>query len=93
MPTPLTNKAEILADLWMNYRDDEEFTDFVEYNDLGLPLAFALANGIVDNPSNRLEQQINETFELFLAALGIDEDEGFEDLDQMLAYGFEDFGE
>jgi hypothetical protein len=32
------NKISILAELWMNYRDDEELQDFIEYNDLGLPL-------------------------------------------------------
>ncbi len=45
--TTFENKALILADLWMNFRNDEEFQDFVDYNDLGLPLAYALANGVV----------------------------------------------
>ena len=33
------NKITILAELWMNYRDDEDLEDFVEYNDLCVPLA------------------------------------------------------
>ena len=32
----------------MEYRDDVEFKDFIEYNDLGLPLAYAIAEGIVE---------------------------------------------
>jgi hypothetical protein len=41
------NKVSILAELWMNYRDDEELQDFIEFNDLGLPLAYFLLHEIV----------------------------------------------
>lgn len=80
--TSYANKCSILADLWINYRDDEEFDDFVEYNDLGLPLAFAIAQGIVsDTPlSNAM---ITETWDLFLAGLEIT-DSGFDSLEEML---------
>jgi hypothetical protein len=33
-PTSAENKVIILSELWLNYRYDEQFTDFVEYNDL-----------------------------------------------------------
>lgn len=76
-------KTEVLADLWMDYRDDEAFTSFVEYNDLGLPLAYAISNGIVE-ASPMAEQFLNESFRLLLASLGI-EDTGFDNLDDILA--------
>tara|TARA_R110000868_G_scaffold182455_1_gene423470 strand:+ start:285 stop:500 length:216 start_codon:yes stop_codon:yes gene_type:complete len=67
----------------MNYRGDAEFEDFTEYNDLGLPLAYAIANNIVkDTPMSN--QFINETFDLLLAGLGISEDEGYDTLDDIL---------
>lgn len=80
--TQYFTKCQILADLWINYRDDEEFVDFIEYNDLGLPLSFAIANGIVsDSPlSNAM---ITETWDLFLAGLEIT-DSGFDSLEEML---------
>lgn len=81
-PTPFSNKAIILSDLWMSYRYDEEFKDFIEYNDIGLPLAYALAEGIVEE-TPILVRFIEETFDLLLASLGI-EDTGFESLDEML---------
>lgn len=31
-------QVAILAELWMGYRDDAEFVEFIEYNDLGLLL-------------------------------------------------------
>lgn len=82
MTTPYTDKVAILADLWMNYRQDEEFTDFVEYNDLGLPLAYAIDNSIIDS-SQLAEKFVNETFDLLLGALEI-EDTGFESMDDLL---------
>jgi hypothetical protein len=86
MTTTFSDKANILADLWLNYRDDEEFQDFITYNDLGLPLAYAYANGILDNATLMLEQFINETFDLLLKGLGIQEDVGFETLEGVLRF-------
>jgi hypothetical protein len=82
-PTTQENQALILADLWMNFRDDEGFEDFFVYNDLGLPLAYALVNNIV-KPTSKADGLINETFMLLLASLGV-EDQGFDNLDDILA--------
>jgi hypothetical protein len=82
--TTYSNKAIILADLWQDYRDDEDFQDFIEYNDLGLPLAYAVANGIVEsNPM--VEQFVEESFRLLLVGLEIKEDGDFETLDDVLS--------
>ena len=80
--TTYSDKALILADLWLNYRQDEEFSDFVEYNDIGLPLAYVIANDIVKS-TDLAERFITETFDLLLAGLEI-EDTGFETLDELL---------
>jgi hypothetical protein len=82
MATTFDNKTQILADLWLNYRQDEGFADFVEYNDIGLPLAYAVANGIVKT-TDVATRFIDETFDLLLASLGF-EDLTFEDLDELL---------
>ena len=81
--TTYSNQALILADLWLNYRQDEEFQDFVEYNDIGLPLAYVIANDIVKS-TDLAERFIGETFDLLLAGLEV-EDTGFETLDDILA--------
>lgn len=82
--TPFSNKAEILADLWLNYRQDEEFQDFVEYNDIGLPLSYVIANGIVET-TELATRFVEETFELLLAGLDIEDDTGFETLEDILS--------
>ena len=76
------NKISILAELWMNYRDDEDLQDFVEYNDLGLPLAYFLMNEIV-LPTSQSELYINETYDLFIASLQV-ADKEWESLDELL---------
>lgn len=86
--TTLENKTEILSEIWLNYRNDSEFEDFIQYNDLGLPLAYAINAGIVVI-SDRATEFINETFALLLAGLDIQEDTGFESLDDILQLGDE----
>jgi len=76
------NKITILAELWMNYRDDEDLKDFVEYNDLGLPLAYFLMNEIV-LATTQSAVYIDETYNLFIASLGV-EDKEWTSLDELL---------
>jgi hypothetical protein len=83
--TTFDNKCAILADLWLNYRDDEQFEDFIEYNDMGLPLAYALSEGIVKG-TDMSTKFIDETFDLLIASLEID-DIGFDNLDELLSAG------
>ena len=78
------NKITILAELWMNYRDDAELEDFIEYNDLGLPLAYLLMNEIV-LPTSQSEIYINETYDLFIASLTV-EDKEWTSLDELLGF-------
>ena len=80
--TPFSSKCDILGDLWIEYKNDTEFADFIEYNDLGLPLAYAISNGIVES-TPIAEGFITETFDLFLEGLEL-EDTGFETLSDVL---------
>lgn len=82
MATEFLSKCDILAELWLDYRSETDFKDFVEYNDLGLPLAFSISQEIIE-PSPRAEVYIEEAFELLLAALDI-QDDGFDSLDDLL---------
>jgi len=81
--TSFETKCEILSDLWLTYRGQEDFKDFIDYNDLGLPAAFLLSEELA-TPSDRLRDMINESFSLLLASLEIEEDTGFDSLDDLL---------
>lgn len=80
--TPFTNRCDILSELWVAYKGDPEFEDFISYNDLGLPLAYAISTDIVKT-SPKAEMFVNETWEVFLSGLDI-KDEGFDSLDDIL---------
>ena len=82
--TTYENKCNILSEIWLGYRQDDQFQDFVEYNDLGLPLAYAIANRIVPS-SDKAKAFVEETFALLLAGLGIEEDTGFETMEDIMS--------
>jgi hypothetical protein len=81
--TPYSNKCEILGELWLKYRSEEEFEDFIDYNDLGLPIAYAIANDIVKS-TDLAKAFVEETFDLLLASVNI-EDTGWDNLDDLLS--------
>jgi hypothetical protein len=66
----------------MDYRGDEEFQDFIEYNDLGLPIAYAISNSLVE-PFPIVQGYIEESFDLLLTSLGLT-DTGFDNLGEVL---------
>jgi hypothetical protein len=76
MKTSFETQCDILAQLWIEHRQDEDFKDFVEYNDLGLPLAYFISEGVA-LPTPLAETYVGETFDLLLFALDV-EDTGFE---------------
>ena len=65
----------------MNYRQDKKFQDFIEYNDIGLPLAFLVSEELV-KPAPLAKTMVEETFDLLLASLEVP-DSGFESLDDI----------
>lgn len=80
--TDFSNICDILGELYANYEDDEHFSEFVEYNDLGLPLAYMVRENLA-TPSDEGTRYIMETWELFLASVGTT-DTGFTDLNSLL---------
>jgi hypothetical protein len=67
----------------MTYREDDALGDFIKYNDIGLPAAF-LAVEELAIPGDRLKAMIEETFSLLLKSLEIEEDTGFDSMDDLL---------
>ena len=83
MPTNFETKCEILSDLWINWKDDENLEDFVEYNDLGLPMAYLIHTELV-TVNNEGMPYIEETFNLLCTSLGLDIDGDYITLNEML---------
>lgn len=82
MATNFSNKCAILAELWMNYRDDSNLEDFVDYNDLGLPLGYIINTELATiTPTGEI--YVNETFDLLCAAIGVDDQKDYQTLNEM----------
>jgi|688.fasta_scaffold00124_150 hypothetical protein len=79
--TDFRNICNILGKLYSVYKEDEEFKDFIEFNDLGLPLAYFVAENLCE-VSDDGARYITETWSLFLAGLNL-EDTGWSDLDEV----------
>lgn len=80
--TSFENQCDILAELWLGYRDDEQFSDFIEYNDVGLPLAY-LTNSRFATPTETGKAMIGETWAVLLESLSLT-DTGFDSLEDLL---------
>lgn len=83
--TSFEDACSILAELWINYRSEKTFEDFVSYNDLGLPLAFLIDSDIVV-PNEIAKKYIEETWVILLKSLEINEDVGFTCLEDLFNY-------
>jgi hypothetical protein len=79
--TDFYTKCQILGQIYRDHR--EEYKDFIEFNDLGFPLAFLNAEGLA-LPSSDGMRYVEETWDLLLAELNLD-DTGFEDLEHLFS--------
>ena len=77
------NKCEILGEFWLSYKHDEQYVDYINFNDIGLPVAYVISQGVV-NMTPQAESFVNESFEMLLSTLGIDDDIGFESLEDLM---------
>jgi hypothetical protein len=69
------DKTGVLAQLWLDFREDEKFEAFVDYNDIGLPMAYYVAQGLVKDLTPLGEQYIEESFRMLIELLNITEDD------------------
>lgn len=87
--TDFLTKAEILADFWVNYKDDarkgEVWEEFFASNDIALPLSYFIS---IEPPLAFLndysdgKRYIEETWEWYCGALRIDPDDEYGDMDE-----------
>lgn len=86
MEINFADRCGILGQFWYEFRDDEDLKPFIGYNDVGLPLAWFIATGVV-TPLPMAEEYVNETFNMFLDAMEVTEEEvaDIDNLDDLLA--------
>jgi hypothetical protein len=82
--TDFTKVCEILGTLYANYKEEEEFKDFIDFNDLGLPLAYLASENLCE-VSDDGARYITETWTLLLASMDLG-DTGWNSLEEMFGY-------
>ena len=75
----LIDKARIIADFWMDYRNDPNYDEFMQYHDLGLPLSFGISDGFIQELSPRGEALVQETYVALCVIAGADPEASFDD--------------
>ena len=79
----MDRKVGVLADLYLNYRDENQFKEFAEYNDIGLPIAHLVHTGLC-NMNKEAELYVEETYDLLVSAMGVDPEQDYQTIDDML---------
>ena len=69
------NKTGVLGQLWIDFREDESFSAFMDYNDIGVPMAYYVAEGLVKDLTPLGEQYIEESIDMMFNLLEITEAE------------------
>ncbi len=83
MISPFDKRLTILSDVYLHYREDDEFKEFADYNDLGLPLAHVCASGLAQiKPAGII--YIEETYDLLIDAMGLDPNVEYDSIEDML---------
>ena len=84
--TDFVTQCVILGELYENYKEEKDFKAFIEYNDLGLPLAYLTAQGLVVEVSDDGRRYVIDTFEMFIKSINLTEDDIIEGmtLDEVL---------
>jgi hypothetical protein len=88
------DKAGTIGQLWIEFREDEDFASFMEYNDLGCPMAYMLAQGLIKDLTPLGEEMISETFSMFIKLINVTEEEidslnEDKDLSSILAFAYD----
>ena len=79
----MDRKIGVLADLYLNYRDEDQFKEFADYNDIGLPIAHLVHTGLC-NMNKEAEVYVEETYDLLVSAMGVDPEQDYQTIDDML---------
>jgi hypothetical protein len=81
-------ECQVLSGLWMNYRTVEGFQEFIEYNDIGLPLAHYVADGLIRKSALEAVaiNYISDTYALLFEMLGLPLSYECQTIDDLLAF-------
>lgn len=78
----IKDKAEIIIQFTQDNFDNDEYTDFFDYNDLGVPLAVAVFNDLVILTQDGIKM-FNETWSDLCKLFNKDPEENYDSIDDI----------
>lgn len=75
-----SEKASVVSSLWHEFREDEDFSDFMAYNNVGCPLAYSFEQGLIAQLTPKGIEIVEETFNQFLEQVNV----SVEEIDEIL---------
>jgi len=88
-----SEKTGVIGQLWFEFRNDEDFSSFMKYNDLGCPMAYMVSQDLIQELTPIGEELITETFKMFLDLINVTEEEidtvlSVKDFSSILEYSY-----
>jgi hypothetical protein len=82
--TNFLKKVSVLASLYSDYYDNESLYDFIDKNNVGLPLAFCYSESFVEELSERGIAYIENTYDALIKLFALPDDDSYMDIDDVL---------
>lgn len=76
-------KAQLIIEFTEQELGNEQFDDFFDYNDLGVPVAIALVNNLITLTKDG-EVLIDETYQELCNLFDADPNEDYQDIDDLI---------
>ena len=89
---PFSNKCNVLSQLWQTWQDakydeniviDKSWEDFFMWADVGLPLAFCVANNLATHTEDG-QKIIEDTYSTFCQVMDVSDELEYANLDDIL---------
>ena len=84
--TSLEDKAQIIVEFLQDYKNDDEHEEFFEYNDLGIPLAIAITQDMVELTDSGLKV-LEETWIRLCDLFDADVADSYDSIDDLIDSG------
>jgi hypothetical protein len=90
MSTSFSTKCEILAEVHVESGFNPNLDEFRQVNDIGLPLAYLIAQGLVEPKGDDSLKYVEDTWRMLCESLDLDPNLEYTDSEDFLAHQVDD---
>ncbi|MFZ9242597.1 MAG: hypothetical protein ACO295_05235 [Sediminibacterium sp.] len=86
----IKTKSSLITEFLVENDGEEEFEEFFQFNNIGIPLAVSITNNLVEKLTPEGERYIEETWGFLCATLDIDPDGQYNGIEDIIDFDEED---